>query len=359
LGELDPTGSKLAIKAATGWPDRLVDGYALELADGGQESESVRTGRPIFLESADENSPIGPSREARAMGIVASATVPIRGKDEMVGLLHIGLRQARRFSQDDVAFLRGIGTIMGMAIDRHRRAQPISRLNLQLQQRDGEHEAVSYSVAHDLRAPLRAVAGFATALDEDYASSLDEEGRRFLGLITAGAERMTLLIDALLSLARVSRQEFSSSTVDLSAIASSIVTDLHLADPERHVLAKVEPGIVAVGDPALLRNVLANLIGNAWKFTRTRDPALIRFEATAKDGETIYSISDNGIGFATKHEEELFVPFKRLHGNEFEGTGIGLATVARIVHRHGGRVWAKSEPGSGTTFFFTLGDQYE
>jgi signal transduction histidine kinase len=139
-------------------------------------------------------------------------------------------------------------------------------------------------------------------------------------------------------------------------MARSVIRDLHLGEPDRHVVASVAPGITVQGDPALLRNVLANLIGNAWKFTRGRDPAVIRFEARSIYGERVCAVVDNGIGFATERPDELFAPFKRLHGRTFEGTGIGLATVARIVYRHGGRVWAESEPGAGSTFYFTLGD---
>jgi signal transduction histidine kinase len=246
-----------------------------------------------------------------------------------------------------------------MAIDRHRREQRIGRLNVELQHQYDELETFSYSVAHDLRAPLRAVAGFASALEEDYGPILDEEAKRFISLIVGGAAQMGGLIDALLSLARVSRQEITRTAINLSSIAASIVTDLQLADPARNVIATVVPGLMASGDPALLRNVLANLLSNAWKFTRGRDPARIRFDAQFVDGETAYSVSDNGVGFFTEHPEELFAPFKRLHGKSFEGTGIGLATVARIVHRHGGRVWAHSEPDLGTTIYFTLGEHYQ
>jgi PAS domain S-box-containing protein len=359
IADLDPAGRTLLFRAGFGWPDRYIENHSLELAASPQAAESIRSGRSIFLERIDEANPLTPSKEARALGTVASATIPIRGKDAVVGLLHVGVREPRRFSQDDVAFLVGIGTILGMAIDRHRREQRISRLNVELQHQYDELETFSYSVAHDLRAPLRAVAGFASALEEDYGPILDDEAKRFISLIVGGATQMGGLIDALLSLARVSRQEISRTAINLSSIAASIVSDLQLADPERNVIATVVPGLMASGDPALLRNVLANLLSNAWKFTRGRDPARIRFDAQTVDGETAYCVSDNGVGFFTEHPEELFAPFKRLHGKSFEGTGIGLATVARIVHRHGGRVWAHSEPGMGTTMYFTLGEHYQ
>jgi PAS domain S-box-containing protein len=356
LGELDASGKALAFSAGFGWPTLLIENHTLEVSASPQSAESIRSGRPVFIERVDDSNPLRPSHEARALGIVGSATIPIRGKDAVVGLLHVGLREPRRFSQDDVAFLMSIGTIIGMAIDRDRREQRIKHLNVELQHRFDELETFSYSVAHDLRAPLRAMAGFASALEEDYGPVLDAEAKRFIALIVGGADQMGGLIDALLGLARVSRQELVRTSTDLSAIASSVVTDLHLTDPARHVIATVAPDLLAEGDPALLRNVIANLLGNAWKFTRGRDPAIVRFEARVQGGETVYAVSDNGIGFSTERPDELFAPFKRLHGKGFEGTGVGLATVARIVHRHAGRVWAESEADAGSTFFFTLGD---
>jgi PAS domain S-box-containing protein len=357
LGRLDPHRGVLVFNAGVGWPGLRNEHHVIEVSASSQAAETIRSGQPIFLERVDEANPLAPSRDARELGIVASGTIPIRGKDAVVGLLHVGVREARRFSQDDVAFLVSIATIIGTAIDRDRREQRINQLNVELQHRYDELETFSYSVAHDLRAPLRSVAGFAAALEEDYAPELDDEAKRFIDLIVAGADQMGGLIDALLSLARVSRQEIFRSTVDLSAVAESIVTELRAADPGRNAIVEIAPGSTVAGDPALLRNLLANLIGNAWKFTRGRDPALISFSSETGDDGPVYTVKDNGIGFATEYPEQLFVPFKRLHGKSFEGTGIGLATVARIVRRHGGRAWAHSEGDGGATFSFTLGDE--
>lgn len=356
LGELDASGTALAFSAGVGWPAHLIENHTLEIASCPQEGESIRTGRPIFIERVDQANPLRPSPECQTFGILGSATIPIRGKDAVVGLLHVGLLESRRFSPDDIAFLTSIAMTIGVAIDRDRREQRINHLNVELQHRFDELETFSYSVAHDLRAPLRAVGGFATVLEEDYAAVLDDEAKRYIQLIVGGADQMGKLIDALLDLARVSRHEMVRVPIDMSAIASAVIRDLHLGDAERNVIATVAPGLIARGDPILLRNVLANLIGNAWKFTRERDAAVIRFEARAIDG-TVYALSDNGIGFETERPDDLFVPFKRLHGKRFEGTGVGLATVARIITRHGGRVWAESEPQVGSTFYFTLGEQ--
>jgi signal transduction histidine kinase/PAS domain-containing protein len=356
LGELDATGTAVVLSTGVGWPVRLVDEHWLGATASPQAEESIRSCRPVFLERIDESGPEYTSLAEQALGIVASATIPILGKDSVVGLLQVGLCEPRVFSQDDATFLTSIGTIMGMAIDRYRREGRIKHLNSELQHRYAELETFSYSVAHDLRAPLRAVSGFASALQDDYGPALDDEARRYISLIVGGADQMGGLIDALLKLAQVSRQEISSRDVDLSAKARSIISELQAADPERKATATVEDGLMVAGDSALLSDLLANLLGNAWKFTRGRDPAVIRFESQPRNGQAVYAIKDNGIGFSTLDPDKLFEPFKRLHGKTYEGTGIGLATVARIVHRHGGRVWAESEPGAGATFYFTLGD---
>jgi signal transduction histidine kinase len=356
LGELDASRTHIVFSAGVGWPAELVDNYPLAISGSSQADESLRSGNPVFLRRVGAADALRPSHEAIEHGVVASAAIPIRGKDVVVGLLHVGFREPHVFSEDDVTFLVSLGTIIGMAVDRNRREQRIKQLNAELQHRYAELETFSYSVAHDLRAPLRAVAGFASALEEDYGPALDGEAKRFIGLIVKGADQMGGLIDALLSLARVSRQELSRRSVDLTALARSIVTELHTAEPERKAIATVEAGLTIEGDTTLLRTMLTNLLGNAWKFTRGREPAVIRFESQVREGKTVYSVRDNGIGFSTGHAEELFAPFKRLHGNSFEGTGIGLATVARIVQRHGGSIWAESEPDAGATFFFTLGD---
>jgi PAS domain S-box-containing protein len=357
IGELDAALSAVVFSTGAGWPAPLTDDHAVAVAASPQAQESIRTGCPVFLDRVDDSNPLRPSPEARAVGVVASATIPIRGKDSIVGMLHVGMGEPYTFSADDATFLTSIGTIIGMAIDRDRREQRINQLNVELQQRYAELETFSYSVAHDLRAPLRAVSGYASALEEDYGSKLDDEAKRFIGLIVGGAAQMGGLIDALLSLSHVSRQDICMREVDLSAEARSIIADLQAANPDRHVTATVEDGLRAAGDPALLHDLLANLLGNAWKFTRGRDPAVIRFESHLRNGKAAYAVTDNGVGFPTVEPDKLFAPFKRLHGKSFEGTGIGLATVARIVDRHGGRVWAESDPGAGATFFFTLGGE--
>jgi signal transduction histidine kinase len=215
-----------------------------------------------------------------------------------------------------------------------------------------ELEAFSYSVAHDLRAPLRAIAGFSQALVEDVADLLDPEAHGYLNRITNAAVRMGQLIDGLLALARISRSELQRERVDLGSLARSIVQRF---DTSREVIWSLGQGVIAHGDPRLLHSLLDNLLGNAWKFTRDRAPATIELGAIERDGTLAYFVKDNGIGFDMAHARTLFAPFHRLHNElDFEGTGIGLATADRIVRRHGGRIWAESTPGQGTTFYFTL-----
>lgn len=216
-----------------------------------------------------------------------------------------------------------------------------------------ELEAFSYSVAHDLRAPLRGMSGFAQILLEDYGDKLDGEGRDCLNEILANAQRMGQLIDALLSLSRVTRTELRIEPVDVSAIASAVAADLARTEPERAVEVRVQPGLSATMDQSLARTLVTNLLGNAWKFTKRAANPRIEIGATSEDGA--FFVRDNGAGFDKKFANKLFAPFQRLHtAREFPGTGIGLATVQRIVHRHGGRVWAEGSVDSGATFYFRL-----
>ncbi len=230
-----------------------------------------------------------------------------------------------------------------------------ARLLLDLERKNRELEAFSYSVSHDLRAPLRAIDGFSLALLEDHASQLDEDGQDYLRRVRSAAQRMGELIDDLLHLSRMSRAELIRTSVDLSGLAREVGAKLREANPERQVRFSVEDGIVAHGDPRLLQVVLENLIGNAWKFTgRTTDSA-IDFGASPRGGEMTYFVRDNGAGFDMAYSARLFGPFQRLHTEkEFSGTGIGLATVQRIVERHGGRIWAEGEVDRGATLLFTL-----
>jgi light-regulated signal transduction histidine kinase (bacteriophytochrome) len=220
---------------------------------------------------------------------------------------------------------------------------------------NAELEAFSYSVAHDLRAPLRGISGFARILLDEHADDLDTNGQDCLREIHANAARMSALIDALLSLSRVTRAELRPRRVDLAALAREVLATLATADPDRAVEIVLPEHLWARADPALARALLENLIGNAWKFTGKTRAARIEVGAVEESGIRAFFVRDNGAGFEMRDAAKLFVPFQRLHTQrEFSGAGIGLATAQRIVHRHGGRIWARGEVDRGATFHFSL-----
>ncbi|MBC7879476.1 MAG: PAS domain S-box protein [Anaerolineales bacterium] len=227
---------------------------------------------------------------------------------------------------------------------------------IQLEAANRELESFSYSVSHDLRAPLRTIDGFSQAILEDYSDKLPEEGRAHLDRVRKATQNMANLIDDLLNLSRVTRAPLRSEPIDLSKFAAEIYDDLQRNHPERNVKFTIAENLKAKGDPHLIQDVLENFINNAWKFTSKRDQALIEFGSKRENDESIYFIRDNGAGFDMAYANKLFGAFQRLHStSEFPGTGIGLATVQRIINRHGGRVWAESIIDQGTTFYFTLG----
>jgi light-regulated signal transduction histidine kinase (bacteriophytochrome) len=242
----------------------------------------------------------------------------------------------------------------------------IQRFNVELEQRvadrtaqletaNTELAAFSYSVSHDLRAPLRAIDGFSQALLDESGDRLDETGRRYLERVRKGAQRMAELIDDLLSLSQVSRKSLERETVDLSEIAAEAFAVLARAEPNRKVAFEVARQVTGNADEGLIRIVLQNLIGNAWKFTARRGEAEIEFGVRDGDGGPCYFVRDNGAGFDMAYADKLFGAFQRLHAaGEFPGTGIGLAIVARIIHRHGGKVGAEGRVDEGATFWFTL-----
>jgi signal transduction histidine kinase len=219
----------------------------------------------------------------------------------------------------------------------------------------GELEAFSYSVSHDLRAPLRSIDGFSQALLEDYDDKLDDTGKDQLRRVRAATQRMSALIDDLLNLARVTRSEMKVETMDLAAMAQSIVSELQTGQPERRVEFVIQDGLVVNADPRLMRVVLENLLGNAWKYTSRRDSARVEVGRNGNNGKSTFFVRDDGAGFDPRYATRLFGAFQRLHSAaEFPGTGVGLATVQRIIRRHGGEIWAESEVQKGATFFFTL-----
>ncbi len=241
-------------------------------------------------------------------------------------------------------------------LEMHAQAAELRRSREALAAVNQELESFAYSVSHDLRAPLRAIEGFSQALLEDCLDQLDDQGRDYLQRVSAEARRMAQLIDDLLILSRVTRAEMHHEQVDLSALAAGIVARLREAEPDRQAEIQIAEGLIARGDANLLGQVLENLLGNAWKFTSKCERADIHLGQ--EDGA--FFVRDNGAGFDMRYADKLFTPFQRLHAmTEFPGTGVGLSTVQRIVARHGGRVWCASEPGQGTTFYFTLAERTE
>jgi len=226
---------------------------------------------------------------------------------------------------------------------------------IQLEAANKELEAFTYSVSHDLRAPLRAIDGFSRILLEDYIENLDEEGKRVLSVIRNNTQKMGQLIDDLLLFSRLGRQELKASGIDMGKLAKAVYEELKLAVPERKLKFTINTLIPAHGDQAMIRQVFVNFLSNAVKFTRPKERAVIEVDGRSEGNENVYTVKDNGVGFDMQYVNKLFGVFQRLHSSEeFEGTGVGLAIVQRIIHRHGGRVWAEGEVGKGVTFFFTL-----
>ncbi len=326
----------------------------------------ARTGEPKLVPEIDPAAVVAQSDEAlrplvARLNVHSFAVVPIRARGAIIGTLSmVRSGPGRGYTSDDLTLLQDMADRAGLAIETARLYDDLER-RVRLRTADleivnKELEAFSYSVSHDLRAPLRAIDGFSQALLADHAGQLDEDGRGYLERVRGAAQRMAQLIDDLLSLSKITRAQLKRERVDLTEVAQKILTELGSRDPERKVATRVAEGLVVQADPRLLTVMLENLLGNAWKFTSKQSAASIEVGTELRGNETVYLVRDNGAGFAMEHATKLFAPFQRLHAaSDFEGTGIGLATVYRVVTRHGGRVWAEAEPGQGATFFFTLG----
>jgi light-regulated signal transduction histidine kinase (bacteriophytochrome) len=295
--------------------------------------EALDTGMAFYLKLADMLSKLSYSNIELARSVSQRDT-----------LLH-SLRQSEerlKHSMEDVLELSG----------------QITARNAELENANRELETFIYSVSHDLRAPLRSISSFISFLAKDYSDRFDDRGKGYLGRISAGSAKMNRLIEDILHLSKVTRQEVNREVVDISRVVNAVISDLREADPGRRVEVVVKEDVTAFVDPRLIEMVLANLLGNAWKFTAKVENARIELGTgnENENGQTFYYIRDNGSGFDQEYAGQMFLPFHRLHSeDEFEGTGIGLAIVERIIHRHGGKIWAEGEPGKGATVFFTLG----
>jgi PAS domain S-box-containing protein len=323
----------------------------------------------IFGYSADE-----------VIGRHVSLLIPAAHEDEEEGLLQ-RLRRGEVLDSFDAVRRRKDGTEIDVAItispirnaagvivgasksardisDRKRAEKALARAKQVAETASHELESFSYSVAHDLRAPLRSIDGFSQALLEDYEDKLDDEGKSHLRHVRESAQHMGKLIENLLMLARVTQSDVRRDRIDLSALARTAAARLQSGQSNRNVAFRIADELLAQGDPELLGILFDNLLGNAWKFTGKQDHALVEFGLSGGNGRTVYFVRDNGAGFDMAYSAKLFGVFQRLHSpSQFEGTGVGLATVQRIVRRHGGRIWAEGAVGLGATFFFTLDDK--
>jgi signal transduction histidine kinase len=302
----------------------------------------------------------------QAEGIASLAFIPIAHQGRLLGKFMLYFNQPQQMKSNAVRLALTVAEYLALAISRQRAVDEIQRLNAQLEARvqrrtqqlqeaNREMESFCYSVSHDLRTPLRALDGFARILLEDAGHLLDDGDKNKLGRIIAASERMAHLMDDLLKLSRIGRAHMRLADADLGAIAREAAKKLRSGAPARRVELKIMDEMRVRADIGLMRIALENLIGNAWKYTAKCDDAEIEFGQREENGQTVYFVRDNGTGFDMRYAGKLFSPFQRVHSpSEFGGNGIGLAIVQRIVHRHGGRIWAESEPGRGATFCFTL-----
>jgi two-component system, cell cycle sensor histidine kinase and response regulator CckA len=258
--------------------------------------------------------------------------------------------------KDEKGDILGVILVFSDMTDREKAQAELKEANAELGAVNRELESFIYSVSHDLRAPLRTMAAFVSFLRVDYSERLDEQAKDYLIRISRSSAKMNKLVEDLLDLSRLSRKEVSRTKVNMSVLAASIVSGLRQAEPGRSIAISIEDGLNVSADPSLMEIVLSNLIGNAWKFTSKTEKAEIEFGSLEKEGETVYYVRDNGAGFDSRHATKMFLPFHRLHSDiEFEGTGIGLSIVERIIHSHKGKVWAEGKSGKGATVYFTLG----
>lgn len=338
-------------------------------AYGARDLAALQAGQTYVVEDVRTCSPLPDTVQAlREEGLRAYARVPLVWQGQLLGALNLWVDRPGGFAPERLAMAREVADQLAVAIQYARLHEQVQRYAAELEGRVAERtaelaaanrelESFSAAVSHDLRAPVRSIDGFSRALLEDYAGALDEQGQDYLRRICAATRRMAEMIDALLLLSRVTRAELQRGAVDLSAMARAVAAELQRQEPARQVAFVIAEGLTATGDARLVRLVVENLLSNAWKFTAKQPAAEIAFGALAPpEGPPVFFVRDNGTGFDMAYADKLFGAFQRLHGaSEFPGTGIGLATVQRIVHRHGGRIWAEGTVDQGATFYFTLG----
>jgi signal transduction histidine kinase len=352
--------------AGVGWRAGLVGRESAANDPGTYPGYVLMTNGVVVLdELATETRFRVPARLAEH-GVVSGVSTVIGSVERPYGVLGAWTTRRRVFTRNDLHFVQAIAHLLGEAVERWLADDEVRRGNAALETRvrertaelesaNRELEAFCRSVSHDLRAPLRGIDGFSLAVIEEYGDRLDATGREYLQRVRAGTQRMGQIIDDLLALSRVLRVEMDRGPVDLSALATRVFDELRETNPKRRVDVVIAPGVVATGDERLLRLAIENLLDNAWKFTARRSGARIEFGVSERDDAPAYFVRDNGAGFDMAYADQLFGVFQRLHRqSEFPGNGVGLATVRRIIERHGGRVWAEGAVEQGATFLFTL-----
>jgi PAS domain S-box-containing protein len=372
LWRFEPNSGRLS--ATSEWHDGSAGAQAFlaatrarSFAPGeGLPGRAFESGKAIWIENVeqDDNYPRRP--QAHEAGLHAALGVPIAADGPVVAVMEFITPDIREPDEGLMNLLTSVAAQIGQFIRRNRAEQKVLELNRVLEDRVRERtsqllesndqlESFSYSVSHDLRGPLRGIDGFSQIMLEDYGPELDEKATGYLTRIRSAARRMGGLIDDLLELSRISRTELTRKEVDLGALAWQIAKDLVETEPRRQVEFVIAENLFAQCDPRLIRIALENLIKNSWKFTEKVDTPRIEVGSIPRPGGIVYFVRDNGAGFDMTYADRLFEPFQRLHSpGEYEGSGVGLTTVRRIVVRHGGEIWAESAPDSGATFFFTL-----
>ncbi len=305
--------------------------------------------------SAEDDPRRRPRNTCMYQGYLSVALIPIYANQEIVGLLQLNDRRKDRFTLEMIRVFEGIAASIGTALIRKRTEKILAERTAQLEEVNKELESFSYSISHDLRAPLRAVDGYSRMILRKKGEHFDEETRRQFDLIRDNTQKMGQLIDDILAFSRLGRQAMAVSRIDMDELVSEVWEALRMLDPDRQVTLRTGGLPPGRGDRVLIRQVFTNLLSNAIKFTGGRDAPLVEVGGRSDENEAVYHVTDNGVGFDMAYYHKLFGVFQRLHSaGEFEGTGVGLAIVQRIIHRHGGRVWAESNADEGATFSFSL-----